>query len=235
MHRTLALAALLFAPVLAAAHAPPTADSTAASSPAPAARPAADASAPQWSLGGGVSYVILRLQSPVGSSLLEPSASASLEHRLSARTWLVVGAYGSVQRFRSDDPAVDSYGIPRNDSRQLALTLGVRRILTRPGAMVQVSLLALGEAGVGDADRRTVYFSGVSTSTDETTWNVGADAGIALDRELTDGLSLRVASPLLGARYSWSVVDATGTARRHSSGFSVDALLAPRLELRLAF
>jgi hypothetical protein len=169
-----------------------------------------------------------------GTGIYMPAVSASLERRLSDRTWLVVGGNGTMQRFREDE-AISSYSYPRDDSRYLAVTGGVRRILTRPGAVVQVSLVALGMAGVVDLDRRYVDYYGVSTSTAETSWYAGANAGIALDRELTDGLSLRVASPLLDATYSWSRRDVTGAARQHSSGLSVSALLAPRLELRLAF
>lgn len=236
MRRTFVLTALLLSPLLASAQAaaPPA-------EPAPStatAVPSAPAPAPQWSIGAGVTLILFSsgpfALSASGFSFSVPSVSASIERRLSERTWLVAGAYGSVQRFRSDLPA-GSAGAARNDVRYLSLTGGVRRIVTRPAAIVEVSLLALGEAGVGDADVRQVGFSGISTSSDWTAWFAGATAGIALDRELTDGLSLRLSSPLVLARYNWSADDQVGQARAISSGFSVSAYLAPRLELRLAF
>lgn len=213
MNRFLTVAALLVAPLLAAAKEP----------------------TPQWNFGGGISYVIY--SAPIlasTSGLFVPAAGASLERRLSDQTWLVAGVFGSVQRNRAD-LATGSSGTARDDARTLSFTGGVRRVLTRSGGIVQASLVALGEAGIGDGERRDVDFSGTSVASDATSWFVGANAGIALDRELTDGVSLRIASPLLGASYRWSMVDEVGAPRRHASGLYVSALLAPRLELRMAF
>jgi hypothetical protein len=99
---------------------------------------------------------------------------------------------------------------------------------------VEVSLLLLAEAGVADAD---VHFVGGATEQrqDATAWVAGVNAGIAVDRVLAGGLSLRVASPLLGASYTWERLDEPGQPRREGSGLHASALLAPRLELRLAF
>lgn len=231
MHRFLTLAALLVAPLLAAAQEAPSA----ATSPA-STQPSAAAPTPQWSFGGGISYVVYSGPVSLGttSALFVPAASASLERRLSDRTWLVAGVFGSVQRYRADVPT-GSVGTTRDDARTLSLTGGVRRVLTRSGAIVQVSLVALGEAEIGDGERNYVNYSGPSVASDATSWSVGANAGLALDRELTDGVSLRVASPLLGASYNWTMVDQVGAPRRQGSGFYVNALLAPRLELRMAF
>jgi hypothetical protein len=235
MHRFLTLAALLVAPLLAAAQEAPPAPPSTAASPA-STQPSTAAPTPQWSFGGGISYVIYSgpVSLATASALFVPAASASLEHRLSDRTWLVAGVFGSVQRYRADFPT-GSAGTTRDDARTLSLTGGVRRVLTRPGAIVQVSLVALGEAAIGDGERNYVNYSGPSVATDATSWSVGANAGFALDRELTDGVSLRVASPLLGASYHWTMVDQVGAPRRQGSGFYVNALLAPRLELRMAF
>jgi hypothetical protein len=60
-------------------------------------------------------------------------------------------------------------------------------------------------------------------------------AGRRLVRELTGGLSLRVATPLVGVAYEESRTEVEGQPRRSGTDFSVRALLAPRLELRLAF
>lgn len=233
MRRTFVLAALLLSPLLATAQAEAPPPASAATAPA---QPA-DASPPQWSFGGGVAYIIfsggaLALYS--SDTLNVPSASASLERRLSDRTWVIAGLNGSVQRDRMDVPA-GSWGYTRNDARLLSVVGGVRRVLARPGAKVEFSLVALGEAGVGDADRREISYSATSVSTDLTSWFVGANAGFALDRELGDGLSFRIASPLVGASYEWSMVDRAGEPRQLGSAFRVYAYLAPRLELRLAF
>lgn len=225
------VAALFFAPFLASAQvpAPPALEAT---------RPAAE-----WSFGGGVSYGLftssvssLSPPFPGVSGLANAGvqvATASLERRLSNRTWLVLGAAGSATRRRGDVP-VDAYGYSRDDSRSLYFTGGVRRVLNDAGAPVVVSVLILAEAGFGAAEQR--YTNTASqTRQDVTSLLAGGNAGIAFDRELTGGLSLRVASPLLGVGYARDRIALAGQPERTASRFSGSALLAPRLELRLAF
>jgi hypothetical protein len=223
------IAALLFPPFLAVAE--------------PAAAPAAAETRPagsDWTFGTGVGFAVLDFRTPVvvsssllGTSTFVPIVGASLEHRVSDRTWLVLGVFGAVTRNRDEVPEGE-FGTSRDDSRQLYVTAGVRRPLTRAGAPVEVSAVVLAEGGVVDADQRIVR-STDATSQDVTSWLAGANAGIAIDRELTGGLSLRVASPLVGVRYMRSTIDVAGQPGRSASDVSVQALLAPRLELRLAF
>jgi hypothetical protein len=220
-----ALAALVFVPFLAVAQ-----DST-----PEATRPGAD-----WSFGTGISFDVFTFPTPPlvlgaisSSSTSVPFVTASLERRLSGRTWLVVGVAGIVTRSRADVPA-GGVGFARDDARQFYVTGGARRTVTRAGAPVEVSALFLAEAGVIDADQHSVVFT-TDTRQEVTSWLAGANVGIAVDRELTGGLSLRVASPLLGARYYSSRLQEPGQPDTTGSGVSVRALLAPRLELRLAF
>jgi len=224
MRARAALAALVFAPLVAVAQAPsPTAPE--------ATRPEAE-----WSFGSGVSFEVFGFSgSTLGGLIIAdvPVVTGSLERRLSGRTWLVLGGSGSVSRNRSDVP-VDAVGFARDDARQFIVSGGVRRAITRVGAPVEVSGLILAEAGAVDAEQRFVS-PGLERRQDMTSWLAGASVGIAVDRELTGGLSLRVASPLLGGRYTRSRVEEAGQPDRTGSGLSVRALLAPRLELRLAF
>ncbi len=162
-----------------------------------------------------------------------PVVTASLERRFSSRTWLVLGVAGAAAQRRAD-LAANAYGFTREDSRSLYLTTGIRRVLTRAGAPVDVSVLVLASAGVADADER--YASqGTETAADVTSWLAGAGAGVAIDREITGGVSLRIASPLLGITYARDRVAVAGEPSRTGTTFSASALLAPRLELRLAF
>jgi hypothetical protein len=225
-----ALAALVLAPLVAAAE-PPT-------PPAPDAGP----HAAEWSFGAGLSFGLLfsstppsfiSSSSPISSNAGVPTVNASLERRLSPRNWLVFGAAGAAERRRSDVPA-DAIGFTRDDWRSLYLTAGLRRVLTRASAPVDVSLLVLAGAGVAEADQHFL-FTGAETRADVSSWLAGADAGIAVDRELTGGLSLRVASPLLGVTYARDRIEEAGQPRRTATAFSARAILAPRLELRLAF
>jgi hypothetical protein len=224
-----ALAALVLAPVIAVAQ--PADDFPPRAAPLPA----------NWSLGAGLS---LSLTGPefvsTGAGYIlrnVPIVTASLERRLSDGTWLVVGASGTVTRGRVEVPPGESTIGSKNDYRRLDVTAGVRWALTAAGAPVEVSAVTLAEAGAVDADVADTYaedtFPVVPTYV-ETSWHAGASAGIAVDRELTGGISVRIASPLLEARYSRSRVQIVGR-RVDARDVSVRALVAPRVELRLAF
>lgn len=224
-------------PAPATAPAPASAPATGG---APAPAPAAPL--PQWSFGGGLSYEVF--QFPASSSglrmtgALVPAAGASLERRLSERSWFVLGVSGSVWRDREDVPD-GSAGYGRYDTRALSVTAGVRRAVSRAGAPVEVSVVVAALAGVNDGERRLdSRYAAASTSSvtrDETSWSAGAQVGLALERELTDGLSVRVASPLLRASYSRGSIRETGKPDARSSAAGVTAALAPTLELRLQF
>jgi hypothetical protein len=66
-------------------------------------------------------------------------------------------------------------------------------------------------------------------------WGVGLTLGLAVERELTSGLSLRVATPLVGASWSRSTLDSSADGLTTSEGGGASLILAPSLELRLAF
>jgi hypothetical protein len=214
----------------------PAAAATTAPTPPPAQ--------PDWSFGGGLVYSMYEF--PAGSySLLfrgpapaVPTVTASLERRMSPRSWLVLGVAGAVWRDRQDVPSGSS-GYGRNDLRELTVTAGVRRPVTRAGAPVEVSVVVAAQGGIYDAeqriDQRYTPATTTSTTQDLTAWFAGAQAGLAIERALTDGLSVRVASPLLQGRYSRGSVRQAGQPDAHSSSARVTATLAPTLELRLQF
>jgi hypothetical protein len=191
---------------------------------------------PRWSLGAGVSTSAIYISGPgdpfgrVGISS-GPAATASLERRLSDSNWLVLGVNGSVsdsQQLPLDGTSVET----RWESRRLMLDLGLRHVLTGPGALVDVSLLALAQGGYWE-QRRSV--EGSPSGDDEfSSWTAGANVGLALDRELTAGLSLRVATPFAGVWWQKNEQKVSGSSSS-GHGFSADVFLAPRLELRLAF
>ena len=120
----------------------------------------------------------------------------------------------------------------RSKLRQLTIDVGLRHLLTDRGALVDVSVLALAEGGYAD---NTITTEG-SPSSDQslTSWIAGGDVELALDRELTAGLSLRVATPLAGVWWQKTDEKLSGLS---GQGHSITAsfYLAPRLELRLAF
>lgn len=222
------------------AEAPPAAAApVAATTAAPPAAPAAEPVGP-WSLGAGFGYVVWGTgMMPGGLSrsfgaarLFVPTVQASLERAVAPGWWLVLGAAGSIYQLSGEAPA-GSYQPTRDDSSSASLSIGARRALTRPGAPVTVSTSLLLSAGYGR------YSEDVAYATPEThrgeVWGVGLTLGLAVERELTSGLSLRVATPLVGANWSRSTSDNSTIGLATSEGGGASLVLAPTLELRLAF
>jgi hypothetical protein len=235
-----------------AASAPPAPSSPGAAQaqppPAPPAQPQPPPAQPQprWSFGGGLSYALysdFALAGPMSlglspSSVFLPAVTASLERRLSARGWFVLGLSGSANRSRRDIPD-GSYGSARNDARQLLLSAGLRRSLTRAAAPVEVSVVVVAQGGIFDGEQRVENrYNPAAPSIvtqDVTAWFAGARLGIAIDRALADGLTLRVASPLVDGRYERGSARSPGRPDEKQSTITVGAVLAPQLELRLLF
>ncbi len=230
----------------------PIVASAQASTPEPAAPPLAPAAtAPQvvrppeaaaWSIGAGVwssspvglGTTFVWMGSGIYVSIPQmPGVSASLERRLSERYWAVLGVSGGVARQRQDVPPT-STGVTRNDATTLAATGGLRYLLTPAGAPVDVSATALADVGAlrWEMDALT---SSTPARVEVTGWLVGANAGIAVDRELGRGLAIRVATPLFGVTYASTRTRSAGQPTLDGSDFSARAQLSPRLELRLVF
>lgn len=226
--------------------APPASADSGTPQPQPPAQAQAQAQAqarPQWSFGGGISYGLFGygLGTTVdlySSVVFLPALTASIERRVSPRSWFVLGLSGNATRTRRDIPD-GSAGSGREDSRQLLMSAGVRRPLTRAAAPMEVSLVVLAQGGIFDGeerfDRRYTLSTLSSEAQDVTAWFAGAELGLAIDRELADGLTLRVASPLVDGRYERASARKAGSPDTRSSTVSVSAVLAPRLELRLLF
>jgi hypothetical protein len=245
-----AIALLVLLPLAASAQ--PSDPAPAASPPAPAAASASPGGG-RWSIGFGIfsgtetlalsGYAYLGGYSYArgipGVTPGIPGVTASLERRLSDPTWLVFGVNGAIGRYDQDLPQGDT-GLSRHDVNQLTVGGGLRHLLTRAGGVVDVSALALAEAGIVDAEVERMEYAGSITALDEVTydstgWLVGASLGVAVDRVLTGGLSVRIATPLLGATYLSTRTRITGSAALDGEDFSIRAQIAPRLELRLAF
>jgi hypothetical protein len=210
----------------------------------------ATSAAPGWSIGAGVGFGSFFSTSPtyVSSSINGlyispqpvPAAVASVERRLSGRTWLVIGADGSFSHDRQDVPA-DSTGFRKTDMYGLGVSAGIRRFLTRAGAPVDVSVDVTASAGAnrwkGGAAYRDYTNGGAiaDASFDASGWRTGATFGLAVDRELTGALSVRVATPIVGAWYGKTRTEVTGQPTLDREELGAGLRIAPRLELRLAF
>jgi hypothetical protein len=235
---TAALVSLCLVPSVALAE---VAEGPSAAPPSVAAAPAPAAAEPTgpWSLGAGLGYVVYG--SPVFAASYPgytnlpyaPTVRASLERAVAPRWWLVAGASGFASRTRSDVQAGYTYPPTRSDATSLSISGGVRRALHAPGAPVTVSGLLL--AQVGWTTARSDRAGAVPEVQRGEALGVGLSAGLAVDRELLTGLSLRVATPVLAAMWTSQRLssDVSGVAR--TKGGEVSLTLAPSLELRLDF
>ncbi len=203
---------------------------------------------PKWTLGAGLGNVTtFVLPSPNGSlgglAVLGfasgdsvPVATFFVERRLGDRTWLVFGAAGSVSRTRVDPSPTTGATVPTKfDSEQVSLSAGLRRVVTRPGAPVEVSLQGTVEGGYLHDQQELTTTGAVATTEIRDTGGFGmVTGGIALERVLTGDLALRISTPLLGG--SWAKLEVKDGAGSHdATSARVFVVLAPRIELRLAF
>lgn len=195
---------------------------------------------PQWSLGAGVAFGVIGYQ-PIfaGNAVPQitafaPGATASVERRLGASTWLVLGAAAHWYSMRQDAPP-GANGITRDELRQFAVRGGVRFALSGAGAPVEVSAVAL--AGIGYAWRSAAMVTSIpgqfpqSIAQESRATSATADLGLALERELVPRLALRLETPLLGLTYGATSASGASDGRFASAGLR----LAPSLALRLAF
>jgi hypothetical protein len=212
----------------------------AAADPEPSTPPPA-----RWSIGAGVGGVLLGdlfvLPGESPSSGI-PFVQASLERRIGRATWLVLGVNGSYQESEADPfegtgtgTIILGSGLD-SDGWRGRVAAGVRRELTGAAAPFMVSGVLLATVGGISVDRTFLAGSPAAEVREEGEGVVaGLSAGVAVDRELTRGLSVRISSQLLTAEWSWSELTSPGVPTREFRTFRAGVTLAPVLELRLAF
>jgi hypothetical protein len=227
MRRLLACVCLL-CPVSAFAQSPEPAPTT----QPPAAPATAAIEAPRWSLGFGYApsvVTVLTSNSGLGGVLTStPRVSTTVERRVGDATWLgfqLGGRYGS-------SSTEDSRG---SESGGLYAQLGVRHVLN-PKGLVEVSLW-----GAASADYWTGSYPSPSEQVPDAVhsgrgFSLGLVGGLALERELVQGLALRLSSSVAQANWGKTMDWASGSDLRSTSEFgSVSLAFAPMLELRYAF
>ena len=183
---------------------------------------ATDTAAPRWSLGAGVGFGQVIVVDDNGGPLsalggLGLTPQASLEYRLQEQLALVLGASTNIT-------TVSPEGGDGDTNFGVGVRLGLRRFLagSGPTRLSLHGLVALGyssRAGFGNAQ----------TSLDFT--QAGLIGGLAVDRELIEGLTLRLATDVAGVSFTSISADTGGSV----DSFGVNLGLAPSLELRLAF
>jgi hypothetical protein len=217
----------------------PAAVSAQTEQPSSPGRPAE--AAPRWTLGAGVSgfsQIVLVGSSSSTSPLVTsvPLATAFVERRVGERSWLVFGGDATASR----DTVKTSSGYSAASESYVArtsLSVGLRRLLTRPGAMVDVSLLAtLGGGYIRvHAQAEVEVEGGPRTEQDDTGAFANATAGVAVERALTDSLALRISTPLVELYVSRREREYYDGASQEYASAGLSVAIAPRLELRVAF
>ena len=203
---------------------------------APAAAPAQTA---PWSLGAGAGWgpfyglQTAYLGGPGAVPPAAPTVRASLERAVRTGWWLELGFGGDVQRLRGDAP--DGIGrTTRNDAGTAALNLGLRRALTAPGAPVCVSVDLALVAGYTAFHIESAALTTTQVVRGEAV-SLGLATGLAVERELTSGLSLRVGTSLLEAWWTSASVKDSVYGEVTRKGGNASLALSPWLELRQAF
>ncbi|MFZ5438352.1 MAG: hypothetical protein ACOZQL_00020 [Myxococcota bacterium] len=213
--------------------------------------------APDWNLGAGVG---LQIESPsmvgtlggvgglgglngiISSGLLSsvsPTAAAFVERRLGERSWLMfqaaVGYTGQTLRDSGSNRLFTANG-----------RVGARYVLN-PHGLIEVSWYGAAHVAWRSwnsgslqmaFDPQTNTVGTELTTYKSTGLSIGAVTGVVLERELIEGLALRLSTSILGASYSsnWAQVS-NNVSLQQASGDGVDVGLrfSPSLELRYSF
>ncbi len=199
---------------------------------APVATVPATIDAPRWSVGFGYAPAVVTVLTSTrgigGLASSSPRLSTTIERRVGDATWLGFQLGGHYSDFRPE------YG---QDSEQggLSAQLGVRHVLN-PKGLVEVSLW-----GAATADYWTISYPSPSEQVPDAIssgrgFTVGVVGGLALERELVQGLALRLSSSVAQAHWGKTFEWTSGSDFRHTSeSGSVSLAFAPMLELRYAF
>jgi hypothetical protein len=213
----------------------------------PAVALAEGAPPPAWSIGGGVTLSLFgtgvsTTLGPAGVyttsfNASTPSVSASLERRSGKRTWFMFGLSGGTVRSEMDPPTSGTFYESTTEQRvtRAFASVGLRRVITPVDAPVDFSIIGAVEGGFARVDETIIASSGGEVEATYRSRIIGVTGGIAVDRTLAGSLSLRIATPLVTASYASVTNAATGQPDRDGSAAGVDVVLAPRLELRIAF
>lgn len=199
-----------------------------------------------WNVGAGagvvygVAYGVLGLGQLSTVVIPQPRLTVLVERRLSERLFLtfqVEGSYGW-----NESPAS-----PGLFTRQAGLdaALGVRGVLN-PRGLIEVSWFANAGATYRSSETHTavaVWDPTTGASQQEARAilgrgvGVGAVAGLVLERELVDGLALRLSSSIVGLSYglgSATTSTPDGSTVEDRRGLDVGLSFSPTLQLRFA-
>ncbi len=207
------------------------------------------AEAPSWSVGAGIGSggVILLGSSaaavPLGSGqslistgglgsvmgLRSTTGVFSLERALSRRTWLLLDFSGSYATTSQDGLTKDLW------TKSASAMLGLRHVASQGGIVDVSAFAAVGVSWLSSNTVLTIGADGTLTNWTATTTGALASAGLIVDRQLVDALSVRLAVTMLQLAYDRSKVDAPSQPNSEAHSLRAAVAMAPALQLRLAF
>lgn len=198
----------------------------------------AEKPSPNWNLGAGIG---LSVDSLGLTSATVPTYEAALERRLGRRTWLALHARASYEgREVPGDwqPEQTERVTRRSSTTSLAALLGLRYVFVK--GVVDVSVFAGVFAAyqhVGGVHGGEGGLAGLSAPIDSRA--LGVLAGLAVERELVDGLGLRLSLDSAAASLSheeWLTIDNAGDERTFSlSSQRLGLSMRPSLQLHFYF
>ena len=218
-----------------------------AAGPEPDTEAAADARAlaarraERWTLAAGLTALFAG-NGLGGQSTANPLLSLMVERRLTHRLWLlatVLGGYAATDQDVEVTGGLDGAVPLSGDTVHYGGALGARWVVT-PDSPFRFSLLLTAGASHQRSDYESTDLEAVPAGTYQgRTTLIGAQAGVALDRELIDGLGVRLAATVARAGWSTSrsVTDAgsLGRSDSESEGYTAELTLSPSFELRFSF
>lgn len=168
-----------------------------------------------------------------------PRLTLLIERRLSERLFLTFNggvAYGGSQS--------ETYSAVSSRSFSFDVAAGLRGIFN-PGGVVEVSAFGSVGASYVNFEYRSLFTltdsMGMQVQTPQATrgnsYTVGGAAGLTLERELIDGLALRLSSSVIGFSFSGassSVTVQDNTTTNDTRGGDVGLRFSPAIELRYA-
>lgn len=181
-----------------------------------------------WSVGAGiglansvVAVVPLNAVQLAPAPVVQPTATTSIERRLSHASWLFLTLAGSYR---------DEGGLIQFVATSLGGAAGWRRVMWQNRWVAVSGYVALGAA----YDDQHEKYSGVSSHT--TSWDARVDLGTSIDCHLSHAIARRFATSLVRAIYSLGNARATANAPNvPTHDFYAGVQLNPALELRAFF
>lgn len=199
-------------------------EETAASNIAP---PQQQAETNNWNVGGGLLIGQFWLSSSPGIvANLTPRVGIGVERRLHQQWWLGFDGFASLSE--GSNPVFDPAG-PVTNSRYSTKNIGARLSLRHAFNLGKGLTIAPVISGSVSAGSMQQVFMGNLTTT--RLLSIDAELGVMVEKEVTEGIHLRLSSSVLSLSYS----ESRGQANQQRSSTNLAMRLSPELSLRFVF